>query len=226
MSNNGNSHIIQISTNLTNSNSKEIYFFLNELRMKTTKLNDLISNLFKLQKIELKHIIMFKYYINHIIVHGNSSNLKAIYDTLLKLLQNGENNKYKDYIFALLYYIIIEQKSYKKNNKKPVFTSEQINNEFKKYIMSENNSNNLSIPVVPLFNHNPNLSPDHPPVKHKFSQFTATNKYIHKGEYLGKYHGRFKNEYNKNIYKFDTKNLKKNNNIEVYNKKFHGNIPN
>jgi len=144
---------------MENSNRQEIYNFLNALKMKNNNLENLFIKLLGLDKLELKHIIMFKYYINYIIVYGDSGNLKNIYDRLLELTQNEENNKYKDYIFALLYYIIIEQKSYKKNNKKPVFSKVNINNKFKKYILSENNSTNLSF--SDSFSDSPRRLPSH-----------------------------------------------------------------
>jgi len=141
------------SNKLTIIDRKYIYTFLDAL--KTNNKNKLNNYLLGLEKLELKDIIIFKYYINHIIVYGNSDILKKIYQ---KLLINSNNNKYKDYIFALLYYIIIEQKSYKKDNKKPVFNKKAINNEFKKYIMSDN----LSIPLGPN-TFVPNTPPNTPP---------------------------------------------------------------
>lgn len=128
---------MDIENNILNHNSrKHIYFFLDSLKMKNNKkINENIEYLFSLEKLELKNVIMFKYYINYIIVYGDSGNLKKIYDRLLKLTQYEKNNKYKDYIFALLYYIIIEQKLLIKNNTKPVFNKEAINNLFKKYVL-------------------------------------------------------------------------------------------
>lgn len=138
---------MESQSNILNSDSqKHIYVFLNSLKMKNNRLNNSINYLFSLTKLQLKDIIMFKYYINHIIVCGNKDELEKIYNKLLELLQNNQN---KDYIFALLYYIIIEQKSLMKNNKKAIFNKNVINNLFKNYTTSENKSNNLSISRTP-----------------------------------------------------------------------------
>jgi len=103
-----------------NSNNKlneqgraELYNFLITLAKKKNR-NSSIDTLLKVNDLEMKHIIMYKYLIIDSFNSKDYVTVNKCYEKLLELLMKKSDNRY---IYSLIIYIDIERKFYAKRNK-------------------------------------------------------------------------------------------------------------